>query len=118
MSIRDLAKTWLSENHPGEVSNDMRASKYYPSKDIWFFTFPSTYFEAARSGHLNILLQHESDFRQFHYLKVPFSFFRENRQKFDIRASGNKFDLHISAKKRDWLVCERSNGVSFREHEK
>ena len=54
---------------------------------------------------------------QFHYLKVPYSYFQENRDNFDIRSTGDKFDLHISAKKYSWLVCERGSGICFREFE-
>lgn len=117
MSIREQAHKWVKQNHPADVSNPLRVSKYYPEKDIWFFTFPSSYFDSDKTGHLNILLQFEREPNQFHFLKVPFSFFRENKNKFDIRKTGDKFDLHISAKKRNWLFCERSNGISFSKYE-
>jgi hypothetical protein len=117
MSIRELAKEWLKKSHPTHIANKLRASKYYPEKDIWFFTFPSSYFDTGKPGHLNILLQYENNPELFHFLKVPFSFFRDNQDKFDIRTSGDKFDLHISAKKRNWLVCERSNNISFGKYE-
>ena len=35
---------------------------------------------------------------------MPFLFFRDNKSRFDIRSSGEKFDLHISTKQRNWLV--------------
>jgi len=87
--------------------------KYYPENDIWFLTFPASFFDSSKPGDLNILLQYKSEPDQFHFLRVPFSFFRDNQTKFDIRATGDKFDLHISAKKRNWLCCERSKGVGF-----
>lgn len=117
MSIREQAKSWLKQNHSTDVSSTLRVSKYYPERDIWFFTFPVTYFDSGKPGNLNILLQHEGYLDQFYFLKVPFSFFRDNQMKFDIRATGDKFDLHISAKRGNWLSCERSKGVSFREYE-
>ena len=117
MSTRELAKKWLKKNHPADINNTLRASKYYPEKDIWFFTFPCSYFDPGKAGNLNILLQDEHNPEQFRFLKVPFSFFRDNRDKFDIRASGDKFDLHISAKRRNWLVCERSKNISFSKYE-
>jgi len=117
MSIRDQAKQWLRKNHPSDMSSTFRASKYYPEKDIWFFTFPASYFDSGKSGNLNILLQYENEPEEFYFLKVPFSFFRENERKFDIRSTGDKFDLHISAKKRNWLSCERSSNVNFGEYE-
>ncbi|HFQ79913.1 MAG TPA: hypothetical protein ENK33_00890 [Desulfobacterales bacterium] len=52
-------------------------------------------------------MQYENEPGQFHFLKVPFTFFRDNQIKFDIRATGQKFDLHISAKKEiGWRVKE------------
>ena len=117
MNIRKQAKRWLKRNHPSDFSNTLRASKYYSTKDIWFFTFPATYFDSAKHGNLNIMLQYENDPEQFHFLKVPFSYFRDNQPDFDVRATGDKFDLHISAKKRNWLVCERSNNIGFSKYE-
>lgn len=117
MSVRERAKKWLKQNHPADFSNELRASKYYSEKDIWFFTFPASYSESGKTGNLNILLQFEKEPDQFHFLKVPFSFFKDNQERFDIRATGDKFDLHISAKKRNWLSCERSNGLSFSKYE-
>ena len=117
MSIREIAKTWMRKNHPNELNSTMRASKYYPAQGIWFFTFPTSYFDKEKSGYIDILLQFEKEPDQFHYLKVPFDFLRNNQTKFDIRSSGDKFDLHISAEQRNWLIDERSKGVGFHEFE-
>lgn len=114
MRIRDQAEKWMMENFPSDVKNLFRASKYHPEQDIWFFTFPITYLDSERAGDLNIFLQFEKSPNQFHLLKVPFSFFRENEKRFDIRSTGEKFDLHISAKKQNWLECKRSKNVSFK----
>lgn len=113
MSIRENAKRWIAEYRPEAVSNSMRVSKYYSDKDIWFFTFPIDFFDSAKVGNLSVLLQLKGNPNEFLHLEVPFSFFRDNKNKFDIRSSGDQFDLHISAKKRNWLQCERSKGISF-----
>jgi hypothetical protein len=115
--LREMAKEWMKSNHPSNSLDPLRVSKYHPQKDIWFFTFPCSYFDAGNYQYLNILLQFRDDLNQFHYLKVPFSFFRTNKNKFDVRNSGDKFDLHISAKQNSWLVDERSQGVGFHEFE-
>lgn len=115
MSIREQAKKWLAENHPSEIMSKFRVSKYYSSIDVWFFTFPESYYDNNKVGYLNILLQHENDLDKFHFLKVPYSFFRENKSRLCNRSTGDKFDLHISAKQRNWLICERSQNVSFKE---
>ena len=117
MTIRELAKQWLKHNHPSEISNTLRASRYYSERDIWFLTFPASYFDPEKHGVINIMLQFRNDPKQFYYLKVPFSYFKENQSEFDTRAAGDKFDLHISAKKGNWLVCERSNNIGFSQFE-
>lgn len=115
--LRKIAAEWMRSNHPSEPLEPLRASKYYPQQDIWFFTFPSSYFDTDKYQFLNILLQFKDDINQFYYLKVPFSFFKLNKNKFDVRNTGKKFDLHISAKRHNWLVDERSQGVDFHEFE-
>jgi len=64
-------------------------------------------------GYLNMLCEMQANKKDFHYLRVPFSFFRDNREKFDIRATGDEFDLRISGKKKNWLVDERSDHLTF-----
>jgi hypothetical protein len=91
----------------------LRSSRFYPESEIWFFTFPSTFFDVGLEGSLNILCEVQADSNNFLYLRVPFSFFRENREKFNIRSTGDKFDLHISAKKKNRFVDERSDNVTF-----
>jgi hypothetical protein len=107
----------MRKNYPNELNSILRASKYYPEQGIWWFTFPTSYFDKKESGHIDILLQFEKEPDQFHYLKVPFDFLRNNQTKFDIRSSGGKFDLRISAKQGNWLIDERSEGVGFNEFE-
>jgi hypothetical protein len=115
MKTKDYAEEWLEQHNCSVNSKSIRVSKYYPGKNIWFLTLPASFFDFGKKGELNILLQNENTKEQFHYLKVPFSFFMKNKQKFDVRASGEQFDLHISAKVHNWMVCERSDGINFRE---
>jgi hypothetical protein len=117
MSVRQHAIEWIRNHYPSQATNPLRSSRFYPEKEIWFFTFPSTYFDVGKEGCLNILCQMQANSKDFHYLKVPFSFFRENRNKLNIRATGDKFDLHISGKRKNWLVDERSDNVAFAEIE-
>ena len=91
----------------------MRASKYYAEQELWFFTLPTSLLIDTRPGHLVILLENEKTASAFHLLKVPFAFFRENRAKFDTRNEGDKFDMHISARRGSWMDDLRSKGVSF-----
>lgn len=114
---RQRAIEWIKKHHPTQAANRLRTSRYFPDKEIWFFTFPSDFFDPKNQGVLNILCEVTTGSNCFKFLKVPFSFFRENREKFNIRATGEKFDLHISAKKKNWLLDERSRGVSFAQFE-
>lgn len=113
MGIRGMAKAWLQDNHPEFSANKLRTSKYFHDRDIWFFTFPRDYLDKNREGSVNMLLQQKDDVTQFYLLVVPYSFFHDNKSNLNIRSSGDQFDLHISAKKHNWLQCERSKGVSF-----
>lgn len=117
MTIRAQARSWIISHHPEAASNKMRVSKYFPDREIWFFTFPTSYLNDSQTGNLNVMLQDERDMESFHFLKVPFSFFQENKEKLNVRSTGDKFDLHISGKKRNWLECERSSGVNFKQFE-
>lgn len=52
----------------------------------------------------------------FYFLQVPFNYFAENKDRFDIRKDTEEFDLHLSANSGgDWLtdIRERGNRVSF-----
>lgn len=111
MSTKEKARGWLNNIFHSEI----RSSKYYPEKDIWFFTFPIRFCEKGNNGYADILLQDKENLEEFIYLRVPFSFFRENREKLDMRSDEDFFDFHISAKPENWLECERSRGVSFKQ---
>ena len=117
MMTKERGRMWLRKNHPQESTSTLRVSKYFPEKEIWFFTFPTSYFESSKTGHINILCESQPNSCDFKYLKVPYAFIRENQNKFNIRESGEKFDLHISAKRRNWLIDERSKNVSFKQFE-
>ena len=115
ITTRKQAKRFMKDNYPYEVGN-FRVSKYYPG-DLWWFTFSVKYFEESKQGTLNILLRQKNSIESFHFLKVPFLFFRQNKHRFDVRKNENEFDLRISAKPNSWLICKRSQGISFRQYE-
>jgi hypothetical protein len=112
-TTKNQALIWLNKNHPMDLGNILHASKFHPDQEIWFFTLPTTYFNQNNVGNINILCENQTKGNEFYFLKVPFSFFRENQEKFAIRKKGAKFDLHISAKKRNWMIDERSNIINF-----
>jgi hypothetical protein len=113
MTIRSDAVAWLAKNRPSEAHRPMRSSKFYKDRELWFLTFPTAFLSDQIPGHLILALQDESEPNSFHSLKIPFSFLRDNKSKFDIRTGGEQFDLHISAKKSHWMVDLRSKGIDF-----
>jgi hypothetical protein len=116
-NIRQKALIWMRVNKPEEIINDFRASKFFPDKDIWFFTFPTDFFDSSMYGSINLLLQDTINVNKFIFLKIPYSFFRKNKHKFKIRNSKDKFDLNISGKSHSWLQCQISRDIDFREFE-
>jgi hypothetical protein len=117
MTIRNTATTWLKLNFPNETKSATRTSKFYPERELWFFTFPASYFENTKNETLNILCEHESDKNEFYLLKVPFSVFKENKSNFDIRRNGESFDLHISARNTEKFIEKRSkNKIDFKKY--
>ena len=114
MDIRSRAREWLSTYYPSEVHNDMRVSKYHAPQDVWFFTFPVSFFDEDRGDkNLNILCENLDNNQIFYYLKVPYQYFRLNKQRFNIRSDGRQFDLHISANIDRWMVDQRGDNISF-----
>jgi hypothetical protein len=89
------AKLWLSNNFPEESYQNVRASKYYSDKDIWFFTIPIV-FLSSEQNELRLLLA-EPDYKGFHFLKIPRDYLVSNRDKLSIRQTGEKIDFHICA---------------------
>ena len=126
MSVRQAASQWIKDHYPnqqlkqcykGSSQGLLRTSKYFKELEEWFITGRVDYFDEGREGELLFLLQHENDIGQFHYLRIPFSFFKDNQRKFEVRADGIQFDLHISALKGSWFEVKRSHGISFRSFE-
>jgi hypothetical protein len=108
MNIRNTAIQWLKENFPNEIHNTTRTSKYFPERELWFFTFPTSFFDKNGNEFLNLICEHESNKKEFHFIKIPFKFIKENRNNFDIRADGDQFDVHISARATEKFVEKRS----------
>lgn len=113
MTIRSDAIAWLAKNHPLETNRPIRSSKFYGEQELWFLTFPAAFLNDKIPDYLLVLLQHESTSNSFRALKIPFDFLRANKAKFDLRRSGDKFDLHVSARKSKWMTDMRSHGVDF-----
>ncbi len=55
------------------------------------------------------MLLQQNNINDFYFLHVPFAFFAENQSGLDIR--GDKFDLHLSANRGNWLTDKRGTGA-------
>lgn len=114
--MKEKAKKWLSQNHPLETGNALRVSKYHDSQQVWFFTFPVVFFNDSHGqDHINILCENPDNGNEFYYLRVPYQFFRQNRQRFNIRKTGAFFDLHISSDRNKWMVDKRGDNIDFKQ---
>ena len=114
MSIRKTGLAWVKSHDPLEAG-DIYVSKHYPREKTWFFSLPVSCL-AKTSGDkcLKLLCQHESYPKTFYYLKVPFSYMHDMRERFDKKKAGGKIDLHISSKMENRFHEEKSeNFVKF-----
>lgn len=117
MTIRNEAIKWLKVNFPKEINNQTRTSKFFPERDLWFFTFPISFFEKNDWQFLNIICEHDKISNDFYFIKVPFKFIKENKNNFSIRSDGGQFDLHISAKAYEKFIEKRSkNPINFKQY--
>lgn len=113
-STRGKAIKWLTRNFPTETGNDLRASKYHYPQQVWFFTFPVSFFDSTHGqDHINILCENPDNENEFYFLRVPYQFFRQNRQRFSLRKTGDQFDLHISSDKNKWMVDKLGENIDF-----
>lgn len=115
MSMRSTALAWLAKNFPAEPKGQIRSSKYYEQDNVWFLTLPTSFLIDPTPGNLLVLLQHEGLPQEFHLLRIPFEFLRENKSKFDVRTGGELFDISISANKLRWMTDLRRKEINFSE---
>ncbi|MDC9499700.1 MULTISPECIES: hypothetical protein [unclassified Pseudoalteromonas] len=109
------AKQWLADNFPNESYQNVRASKYYLDKDIWFFTTPVDFLNSDQN-ELKLLLA-EQDYKGFYFLKIPRDYLISNRNKLSIRQAGDKIDFHISALSDRRFKDIRGEGLNLAQFE-
>ena len=110
MTTRTNAFIWLRKYFPNDFENTTFVSKYHVPTESWFFTLPTSLFDKGANEDINILCQSNKDETSYYFIKVPASFFIQYKQYLCIRKGGNKFDLHLSAKQKDFLTDKRSAG--------
>ena len=111
MKIRALALNWLEENYPGEnhkKKKTIKTSKYFSDEGFWFLTIDTDIF--LNNEDLKILLKCPKQPNEFYFLKVPISFFVDNKKLLDIRVMKEKyvFNLYLSASSNNFLARIRS----------
>ena len=52
MTTKEKAHRYMKANYSNESIKDCRSSKFYSDSDLWFFTFPVSYFDDDRKGSL------------------------------------------------------------------
>lgn len=109
------ATQWLSDNFPKESYQNVKASKYYTDKDIWFFTIPVG-FLSSEQKELKLLLA-EQDYKGFYFLKIPRDYLISNRNKLSIRQTGDKIDFHICALSDRRFKDIRGEGLNLAQFE-
>ncbi|WP_462174542.1 hypothetical protein [Pseudoalteromonas gelatinilytica] len=112
ISTQQKAKSWIQKNFPSEPIKDVRTSKYYQDKDIWFITIPKDLLES--NEHLKLALA-EPDFKNFNYLKIPTEFLKRNMNKLSVRLSGDKIDFHINATQTARYKDIRGQGLELKQ---
>ena len=114
MEIREKARDWYEKNYPGERIGSFWASSHRNKDNQWFFT--KTEKNISKEGEIKIFLQKKNDENNFHFLKIPFLFFRENKQKLNFREKDiERFDMYIYSNKEQYLI--EKLGLSFAEFE-
>ncbi len=99
MSIRKDATEWFNNKY-GKSEDKTYSSKFYlpheswPKKEVWWFVIPLNILE-DKEKFINLLCQVAPLENEFHYLKVPVSFFKTNMDKFDI--VGESISIYLDA---------------------
>lgn len=112
MSIRSQALQWFRSKF-GAPYGKICSSKFYQPEEsrtrdeTWWLEFPIGDLDENNEIHLLCQVAPNSD--DFHYLKVPASFFQEQLKNLDVR-DGNKISLYLSPKPSNMFVDERGNG--------
>lgn len=113
MSVRSDALKWLVVKH-GESSNKTVTSKYYlaheswSKTEVWWVELAMKAIDTKENDFVNILCQVAPLENEFHYLKVPVEFLKENFDKF--HKSFEKISLYLSANSETLFIEERGEG--------
>lgn len=117
-TIKAEAVRWFVSKF-GIKTNAIYASKFYiPEKSwtrqsAWWFEIPQRTIESPKSAEIHLLCQIAPGANDFHHLKVPIDFLRNELPNLCIRKN-DKVSLFLSAEQREMFVEKRGSGkVSF-----
>jgi hypothetical protein len=118
-TIRAEAVSWFVSKF-GIRSNAMYASKFYvPQKSrthrsAWWLEIPRVDIETPKSSEFHLLCEVAPGAKEFHCLKVPVVFFKNELSNLCEREDNNKVSLFLSAEREEMFVDQRgSRKVSF-----
>ncbi|MCX6895129.1 MAG: DUF2442 domain-containing protein [Verrucomicrobia bacterium] len=113
-TVRAEALSWLASKL-GVKSNGVYASKFYvPEKSwtrhsAWWFEIPQQTIETSKSPDFYLLCQAAPSAKEFHCLKIPVTFFREQLPRLCLRENG-KVSLFLSAERDEMFIEQRGKG--------
>ena len=117
-TIKAEAVKWFASKF-GTKSNATYASKFYiPEKSwtrqsAWWLEIPLSKIDSPESADIHLLCQTAPNAKDFHCMKVPVAFLKEELPGLCVRKSG-KLSLFLSAEQSEMFIDKRGSGsVSF-----
>jgi hypothetical protein len=113
MSIGPDARAWFKQEY-GTPPGKVYTSKYYlpeeswPKTHVWWLQIPMSLLENSTNENVHLICQVAPSKIDFHYLKVPISFLRENVVYF--HKVENKLSLYLSAEPQTLFREQRGTG--------
>ena len=85
-------------------------------KRAWWLEIPIAKVHDPTNQEIHLLCQTEENDSDFHYLKVPVQYFRDQLPKLDLREGDTIISLFLSAESRNLFTDVRGKGtVPFRQ---
>ncbi len=114
---------YLEEVLGYQTSEMVAVSRLYPpekswtKREAWWFDLSIEKIKKNKNRYYYLLGAKDASESNFVILKVPYKYFLDNLEKFEIRYRG-RIRLHLAAYRENWLVDERGKGkVPFSKFE-
>ena len=102
MTIRRRVQAWAAARGIN-IRGDLRTSKYYPAdqsrskRDTWWVEVPVDKLDSVE--HFEVFCEKAVETDDFHHLRIPATYFKENEAKF--YTTNGKISVWLSAAKDD-----------------